>query len=481
MRRAVINIAPLLDVLFIILFVIMGKQSQVMEEEISIDRQERAELTQKIDKTKGEVSLLKKDKTTLLSEKDKLKQDLNSLYRRLSQKKKQELLWQEKLQQNKTLWESQKDLLNQEKEKLVQEKKGLEQKIVSLQKDLLSRQKWLERLEEEKAKLEKRLGEGNQKLLELSKAKSSLEEKVRNWEEKYETMVRALSDQEEKLDEDKKILREELAELKKKLELKEKDLEKEIQAQIYLKELLTKEKKRLQERLNELVKENEVLEDDIKKLHQDIKDYQDQITLIEDEKNNLALRLEERTKELAVQEKILRKQLIKKQKELEEKKKELANQEKLLKETILAQQKDLLEKKDKLEKQEKFNEELQEQYERMWRKLQPGKSILKTFQKAEILETNFSIFEITLQKGWMTKVVLPNGKEYKESTKNQEELVLFMENAIPKSVQYDASRSIFLVLREPNALLGHVRMIKAELKKMKVIYGSIALTEDSPF
>lgn len=94
---------------------------------------------------------------------------------------------------------------------------------------------------------------------------------------------------------------------------------------------------------------------------------------------------------------------------------------------------------------------------------------IRAHQRAQVLEKNFNIFEITIKSNNKFKIS-NNGKEHIFKCNSEEELTRSFQEIIPRSVQIDPSKSIFLVLMEPKSVFLHRTWVEDELRKMKVIY-----------
>ena len=96
-------------------------------------------------------------------------------------------------------------------------------------------------------------------------------------------------------------------------------------------------------------------------------------------------------------------------------------------------------------------------------------NIVKIYQRAQVLQKNYNIFEVTIKEDNQFSITHAGTTDVQKCN-SQEELIRFLEEKVPRSVHIDPTRSIFLVLMEPKSVFLHRTWLEEELKKMKVIY-----------
>lgn len=417
MRYAAVNLTPLLDVLFIILFVIMGQQTEEVKQEIDIRSQKNQQLT--LQKQQLDRAVLKAQNQLA-----KLQQQLQQL-----KKQKQDMgqhleLEKEKLERSldkyKKLDDKYKALLklhSVQKQQLGIERK----KIADLNKRLVALRKETKRRELEKNQIQRKLGQKIDQL--LAQEQSLLQEK-------------------EGLEKANQQLETVLSKIQKQLQQQKQSLDAQIKEKQNLKKQLLKIRKKLQKQLQELTITNKKLEKEIEDLKQDIQSLLQKTDIL---RQNL-----EKKTQLLVQKEMAYKGV---QKNLK-----IAKQDK---ERYQAQ----------AENQAIQNQILTLQYQRMNKMLQ-GRNLHKTCMKADLLTRNFAVYEVVLRAQGEIVVTLPSGKKHKRIIKHKKEVKLFLGEVLPQVVFFKSQNAIFLVLIEPNSILAHKRWIEEELKKMKVFYAT---------
>ncbi|WP_372369546.1 hypothetical protein [Candidatus Uabimicrobium sp. HlEnr_7] len=400
MRRGTVNLTPLIDVLFVILFVVIGSQSEVAETEIERGKKKHEQLNEQVD-------LMKRSK-------ESLQQEITELKKVLADKDKVEKTLLTKLRSTiKNIAELEEQLANQDKIS-----KELQEKHTSLQKELEKNKQFVTSL--------------RKKIHEATSAKEKLNQKI----EKLLSQQKVLLNEKNALAKNQKSLKNKIEDVEEELEKKKLELAKEIAERVKLKELLETERNLLKNSLKKLEEQKLDLDKDLKKLQQQIESFRSQIVDLEEEKTFLSKELESTRIEIKEKEESIR-------------------QNKL-----------------KVQEQKIFNSALQKQYDKMWQEFNKefdNHNIVKIYQRAHILQKNYNIFEIVIKKDSQFKIT-HSGTTDVQKCNSQEELVKFLEEKVPRSVHIDPSRSIFLILMEPDSILNRRTWLEAELKKMKVIY-----------
>ncbi len=445
MRYATINFTPLLDLLFILFYIVLSEKS--------------AEMIKRIEIEKTIQKRLEKEKQSLSEEKENLE--------KLIEKLKQEA---EKQTLVLLLLDQKEKELEKELNKLLQEKKLQEDKVkeLLLQQDILSKakveaQKETAILAQAQKDLQKAFAMLQEKNKILQKEKEDLLKNQKQLEEKIQFLMAKIH----ALEKDKQVLtvekndQEKEALVLKEFVLKNKELTEQTQAlEFKLTGLIEEKKKWVEEKSYWEQKNNEfqTLSDRWKEeknaLSQEILGYQNEIASVK-EKNSTLL---QHTKNLEEEIQKLKEILTDQKRRSEEELKKQISMNAALEQNTQSLQKQLGEIRDQ---QEKFQKSFH------------GQEIHKTFLKSEILTINFSVYEIVLDSSDQVLIRksgdIADLRPYTIKKKNQFDE--YFDKMVPKSVLYDSSKTIFMIIKKPKSSFWQEIYVKEKLQSIKALYG----------
>lgn len=501
MRRAIINLTPLIDMLFILLYILIGQQQEQNKLELERERRERSALQseqkilhsdlqvmsvsyrkaqedlQSIGQQKKDLFatlLERQDKVArltlqldeldqqryeLLKENSQMQKDMAKLKQILAEeqqsKREAEENWRQEYQKlREELLKAKQDMVleSQKLDKALQEKLALQEKFESKIQTLSPQvihweQKYNELLKEHK-KTQEDLLSASQTLQKEGQEKTTLQMSLQQKIQIMAEQAKAWMQEKMALQEDKRQLEDTSRKIQQELQKEKESLLALVKEEQSLKEQLLKKIEKLRNQIQDVLSIKSNLEKDIEFLQQQIATYHTQLNKLEKETANLRKELEDKTLQLIQQE--------------------LANKE--IAGYLQAAEKEKSKLQESLQQQQTLQQLLRQQYQNMAESFR-GRSIHTTFMKSKILSYNFTVCEIMLRAKGEVIFNMPGNEEHRQIVKEKKELVRFLEEVIPQSIRYSPQRAVFLVLLDPTAIVEHANWIEEELKGMKVLYG----------
>jgi chromosome segregation ATPase len=422
MRRAVINFMPLLDTLFILLYVIGGQREEEVQDTVEHLHQEKTAVSREKDSLQARFSAMQEMLASLVAQKTQLEQQRSQLE-------------QQTLQLHKELAKLQQVVANQEEKSRDQ---------------LITWEKKYTELSEQLRTVQSELVQVRQSLEKERIEKTALQERLQNKIENLSSQEKSWLQEKDLWQQDKKQMEDVLRQMQQELQAEKANLASQIKEKQSLKDQLVTEIEKLRTQIESMFVNKGKLEQEIASLQKEIVGYQSQLQKLEQDTGTLRKQLEEKV-HLLLQKELDHKELL---------------------ERLAAEEKNKRDLQQAIGQQENMLQVLKRQYAQMWENLQ-GRSLHKTVMKAQILSGNFTCYEIYLSKD---KIVIrtPAQQEFPvDLNKNtsQKDITELFEAALPMAVRYDAQRTIFLFMIEPNTTMLQYRdWIEKELKTIKVLY-----------